>query len=376
VSSRVRLGYACNWEPRRHATWSYTAWNLRRALGDETDIVDVGVDIAAPVRGALKVMHIRRGPGRWVSTWRYSSLTDAICARAIQQNTARHRCDAVLEIQDLAATNVPFFVVQDLTFDILLRIHDDLGGSVPHFPGLTRDAMRRRRDRQLRIYEQASGVLVLSKWVAAKLVEWSDLPRSKVHVIYPGRTVPAPGIPPARHKRPQRRRLLLVGRDFHAKGGDIVLGALRILRDSYHRDTTLTVAGPSVWPLPGAIPDGVRFVGRVPVNAVADLYHSHDLMVMPSRLEGFGIVFVEALANGLPCVGRAAFAMPEVIVPGQNGALTKSDDQAELAEAVAGVLQDDALYKTCAEQAREVADRFTWGRAASQVADVIRSTLG
>jgi glycosyltransferase involved in cell wall biosynthesis len=151
-----------------------------------------------------------------------------------------------------------------------------------------------------------------------------------------------------------------------------VVAALEALRRDHHRDTTLTVVGPDRWPLPGAVPDGVDFRGRRPAAEVAGLYDTHDVLVVPSRLEGFGKVFLEALARGLPCVGRDAFAMPELIRPGGNGALVRSEDPAELAAAVAGVLADDDVYATCAAEAPGLLARYTWDRAAAELTAAIQ----
>lgn len=92
---------------------------------------------------------------------------------------------------------------------------------------------------------------------------------------------------------------------------------------------TVTIAGLPRWPLSGAIPDGVNFLGQLPLAEVASLYDCHDLLVMPTRVEGFGFVFLEALSRGLPCIGRDDFAMPEMIRPGLNGALLSKDDPEE-----------------------------------------------
>ena len=72
---------------------------------------------------------------------------------------------------------------------------------------------------------------------------------------------------------------------------------------------------------------------------------------MPSRYEPFGVVFTEALARGLPCIARDAYAMPEIVTPGVSGALVTSDDEHELAAAIAAALVDDALYEACHERA-------------------------
>ena len=98
------------------------------------------------------------------------------------------------------------------------------------------------------------------------------------------------------------------------------------------------------------------------------LYDTHDLFVMPSRLEGFGIVFAEALSRGLAVRRDAnAFAMPEMIEPGRNGALVDSLDPVELASVVADTLADDDLYRECWARRKAVADHFTWERMAGDV---------
>jgi glycosyltransferase involved in cell wall biosynthesis len=371
-----RLGYACVWDPDAPRTWSHTPWNLREALRARTEVVDLGVQLGRPARLALQLAHARRGAGgKLVSPWKHSNAFNAIAQATLTASTRRARVDAVLEIQDLAILEVPFFVYQDMSYDVLLGAWQADAASVPHFPALDLARVRARRERQLRVYERAAGVLAMSEWFARSLVADSGLPAGKVHVVHPGATARAarPGPPPVREQ--PRTRLLLVGRDFHTKGGDVVVAALAILRRDHDPRLTLTVAGPDAWPLPGGIPDGVRFLGRLPADRVAGLYDSHDLLVMPSRLEGFGIVFAEALARGLPCVGRSAFAMPEMIVPGRNGALVGGEDPAELADAVARVLADDTLYETCLTAADEVAAHFTWERAADDALAAVTRTL-
>ena len=365
----MRLGFACVWDPDAPRTWSHTPWNLRaalRALAGGPEVVDVGVSLARPARRALQLAHLRRHGGRLVSPWKHSAAFNALAQAVIDARARRAGCDAVLEIQDLATPGVPFFVYSDLSYDVLLGAWARDQGSVPHFPMLDHERALRRRERQLGVYERAAGVLAMSRWFARSLVEDSGLPAAKVHVVHPGVSAAGPAGPPPPRPAP-RRRLLLVGRDFHTKGGDLVVAALARLRREHDPAITLTVAGPDAWPLPGGVPDGVSFLGRLPAARVAALYDEHDLLVMPSRLEGFGIVFAEALARGLPCVGRAAFAMPELITPGRNGALVGGDDPGELAEAVAATLADDGVYAAALAGREEVAAHFSWERAAADV---------
>lgn len=409
----MRLGFACGWENPPQPTWSHTPWNLRAALADRAEVVDLGINFPLPVRVGLKAACARRYRGGWVSMWRHSRPARRYGEAVLTRAARRRPVDAVLEIQDLAAfTGVPYLLYQDLSYDVLLERADAAGG-LSHFPSLSRDAVLRLRDRQRAIYAGAAGVLAMSRWFADHLVQVSGVPADRVHVVHPGASAvdggwpagangaqPAagagavgPGIAGrpvaavgaaavgptqaalARRRSGPRRRLLFVGRDFHTKAGELVVAATGLLRRDLDPELTLTVVGPASWPLPGEIPPGVDYRGLLPVRALAGLYDEHDLFVLPSRFEGFGIVFVEALAHGLPCVGRRAFAMPEIVQPGVNGDLVDGDDPADLAARIAALLADDALYERVASAAGDVVAHYSWGRAADDVLSVAGTVL-
>lgn len=363
----VRLGFACAWDPRPEPTWSYTPWRLRAALRDRTDVVDLGMSYPDAVRLPLKALHARRVGGRWVSMWKHSRWARDYTTRTLRGAERATPCDVVLEIQDLATLRTPYLVYQDLSYDVLLE-ELDTHGRLVHFPSLTRSDAQRLRDRQHRIYADAAGVLAMSTWFAEHLVRVSGVPADRVHVVHPGASASATSDSDhATPSRDRRQRLLLVGKDFHTKAGEQVVAALALLRADVDPDMTLTVVGPATWPMPGEPPAGVRFLGRLPIERVRELYASHDLFVMPSRFEGFGIALVEALSHGLPAIGRQAFAMPEIVRPGDNGDLVRGDDPAELATIIARLLTDDALYARVAAQAADVRAYYTWGRAADDV---------
>ena len=395
-SSQPRIGFACLWEEIQERSWSYSAWPLRAALRLATDTTDIGVQIPRLTRTILRVTHARRRAGRLTTTWTYSRLTDAYVAHALRselsRNPAARRCDAVLTAfsqGDLAVLPVPFFLYTDISWDAFAAMVGGADAAAAHL-SITPSSVARRRERQLRIYERAAGIIAESRWLARSLVEQTGVPPGKVHVVPPGISAGwalpdgnlASGAPTGQGRRqlPQRaaprRRLLFIGsRDFYRKGGDLAVAALAVLRREHDPRITLTVAGPRTWPLPGTPPDGVRFLGPLPPHEVARLYDRHDLFVMPSRMEPFGKVFAEALARGLPCVARDAFAMPEIVTPGVSGALISGDDESELAATIAAAPADDALYERCYERAAEIAEYFSWERTALQVCDVIAQAL-
>ncbi len=383
---RPRIGYGCLWEPVRDRTWSGSAWHLREAMLPLCDTVDIGVQLPSLTRTALKAIHTRYRGGRFTTSWCYSRLTDAyvlrVFRRGISENSKQRRIDAVLMIDALAAVPEPFFVYYDSSWDALISSAD----SPEKYAALrliTPANMRRRREMQLSVYERATGVIAESHWLRRSLIEQSGVSPAKVHVAPPAIVAEKSEggeARPLRQREAPRRKLLFVGRqhevtDFYRKGGDLVVAALGILRRDYDPQITLTMVGMENWPLRGEPPEGVNFQGVLPAEEVGKLYESHDLFVMPSRMEPFGLVFVEALSRGMPCVARNACAMPEVITPGVSGALIERDDPNELAAAIADVLADDDIYLRCAARAPQMAAYFSWQRVAREVVDVVATTI-
>ena len=376
AGARLCLGFACNWDyPDPRGTWSHTPWQLREALADleSTEVVDCGPHLAPPVRTLLKSLYARRAGGRWVTVWKYSRIWGGYAERSVATTVARLRPEAVLEIGDLARLQVPFYVYQDLSYDLLIRT---FGGrrAVPGFPGVSARTFQRRLERQHDVYAAAAGVFCMSQWFADSLVSTGVVPPARVHVVPPGRTAAKSGGPQMPRTKGVRSDLLFVGRDFARKGGDLVVAAFARARRE-RPDLTLTVAGPAEWPLTGGIPDGVRFVGACSTQTVADLMAAADLFVMPSEFEAFGIVFVEALASGLPVIGAASCAMPEIIQAPRFGRLLADREPDRLAELILDALDDDELYRRCENARQATARRYSWQTCAQTIADVIRADV-
>ena len=374
-STPVRLGFGTIWERPPEPTWSYIPWSLRAALRAQCDVVDVGLDLDPWQLAALKASHLRHVRGRQRSSWRFSRTLFRLAQRSFEAGAERAACDAVLQAMPLAQVrNAPYFVYHDAGIDALEAHRDPRTGEYPYLPGISARTTRRLREQQRAVFQGADGVFAMSSWLARSLVARTGVDPSRIHVVHPGCNTAL--IDEAQRDRThgapedgRRNRLLFIGKAFHAKGGDLVVEAFKLLRASYDPTMTLTIAGPSS--VPCELPDGVRYLGRVPLSTAASLFQTHDLFVMPSRIEPFGIVFVEALANGMPCIGRDDFEMPVLIQPGRNGDLITRDDVDELAATIVRVLEDDDVYTTCEADRAGVAARFSWQRAAEEMLGVI-----
>lgn len=368
----LKLGFACAWDNPPEKTWSHAPWTIRKCLLERTDVVDLGLEWSTPVRSALRGLGAYRHNGTWRTQWTRHPVTLSLAGRQLRAAERRLRPDVVLQFGDLARLDTPYLLYQDLSFDIVMEHLDPATGRSVQAPGLSLDDLKRLRDRQLSIYAEASGVLAMSHWLADHLVRVTGLPEEKVHVVLPGANS-LPAVPPATRREAPRKRLLFVGIDFHRKAGDLVVAATQILRREVDPGIELTIVGPPEWPLPGPVPDGVRFLGKLPPAEVRPLYAEHDVLVMPSRFEAYGLAFIEALAHGIPCVARRAYAMTEIIEPGVNGDLVDGDDPEVLARTIAGVLGNDEIYTRILTRAEALIQHYTWDRVADDIVRIAKT---
>lgn len=143
------------------------------------------------------------------------------------------------------------------------------------------------------------------------------------------------GLPPS----PARIRLLFVGNRTRRKGFDLLPRILDQLPADYVLYYTSGFQGQATPPPhPRMIP-----IGAPDRSGLVAAYQSCDLLLFPSRLEGFGIAPAEALACGRPVVTTHAGALPEVVDEGANGFLVARNDVAGYAARVRTLGEDAAL---------------------------------
>jgi glycosyltransferase involved in cell wall biosynthesis len=108
------------------------------------------------------------------------------------------------------------------------------------------------------------------------------------------------------------------------------------------------------------IPDKVRFLGRQSRKQVAAAMQRCTLFALPSRYEGLGCVYLEAMSTGKPTIGCRGHGLAEVIQHGSNGFLVGPDNHKELALAIAMLLKDKTRRSNISIAARDtILDRFT-----------------
>jgi glycosyltransferase involved in cell wall biosynthesis len=117
----------------------------------------------------------------------------------------------------------------------------------------------------------------------------------------------------------------------------------------------------------GALGDLGRLTGRLPT--LHTLYAASDLFVLPSRFEGFGLVYVEAALHGVPSIGYRAGGVPDAILDGETGLLVEPGDLRALSAAIQELRLDADHRRRLGSAARE---RARHELTAAQMADRYR----
>jgi glycosyltransferase involved in cell wall biosynthesis len=285
----------------------------------------------------------------------------------------------------LAAPSNHPIVVDGLAFGVLPEIAARLHRSRPvvglvHHPlaletGLTDEAAARLEISERAALASTRRVVATSPWTADLLVGRFAVPGERVAVVLPG-TDPAPlaigcGNGPI--------TLISVGAIVPRKGFDLLIEALAPLA---HLGWQLTIVGDrrrdvvAVARLDGLIAHyglehRVERPGNVSADRLAALYRDADLFVLPSRFEGYGMAFAEALAHGLPIVGTTGGATPQT-VPAAASRLVAPGDVGALREALRALIENVDRRRAMAAAARATAAGLpTWSESGAKFSDLL-----
>ena len=117
----------------------------------------------------------------------------------------------------------------------------------------------------------------------------------------------------------------------------------------------------------------VRYIGYVDPDKRRALYDGARLLVQPSFAEGFGMTALEAMSLGVPVVAANRGSLPEVV--GDAGSLVDPEQPADIANAIARVLFDDAYAATCVSRGLARARAYRWDGTARRVFDAYRQAI-
>ncbi len=272
-------------------------------------------------------------------------------------------------------------------FKRVITVHDLNFLHYPQF--LTGQSRRYYNARIERAVQIADHILADSHATRLDLIKLLNVPEEKITVVWLApnarayRLLNPAEIAAARGRlRLPERFILFAGTLEPRKNVAGLLRAYRLLLDHDPYSPDLILAGSRGWLFEETralidelrLSDHVRWIDSPPDGDLAALYGAATVFVLPSHYEGFGLTVLEAMACGAPCIISDRGSLPEIA--GGAAKEIDPDDVLELAEAMAGVLNDVQLQQRLRQQGLERAAEFSWGRCARETLKVYHQVLG
>jgi glycosyltransferase involved in cell wall biosynthesis len=250
----------------------------------------------------------------------------------------------------------------------------------------------RYRPMALAAAEGAHALIAISRQVAAETATTYGVPDEKVHLIWngfddaifkviPGATRTAVlqemDVASAGDDQPL---VSFVGKFTDFKGIDVLLRAAARYEQVIPGIRTLLVGHGQLFEQMGQLASdlnlqGVHFAGHQPQPVVARIYNAADVSVVPSRVEPFGLVAVEALACGTPVVATNKGGLPDFINE-RVGSLVPVDDHVALADAIIAEITSGSKESKGQYAARYAAQGFSWAGQVAKIAGLYEDALG
>lgn len=218
-------------------------------------------------------------------------------------------------------------------------------------------------------YHRAAHIFARSRFVKFSLMRDYGVSDKMITVCGGGVNIdPLPDIP--KRSISATPKILFIGKEFKRKGGDLLLKAFSMALQKFPRAVLIVVTNEKI---DENLPRKNVRIKTATWNrtAIHELYQNADIFVLPSRLETWGDVLLEAMSFGLPCIGVTSDAMGEIIQHGECGLLVPAEDAAELANAMSTLLDNPEMRRSMGMAGRQqVEASFTWEKVATQICTV------
>ncbi|MCC1491374.1 glycosyltransferase family 4 protein [Cognatishimia sp. F0-27] len=382
--TRLRIAYLCDHSPLDRNLYSGGNARIHDALcahaGDVT-ILDNRWHGVQPVRRLIEALPVG---ANLRLRWRMHLMLARRIARGVETELARGGYDVLFgaySLHSMAQVRVPAGCIKVFTSDATQTVYrtSEIGASFKRKLALSAlmDTWVERQEKA--ILHSLDLALWPSQWLLDAVTDRYDLPPKAARLIEWGANIdPVPAPAPRRIAPDAPLRLLLIGRDWFAKGGPVAFDTMQALR-AQGVDARLCVIGcmppafhTNEWvtihpQLDKAIPDQLAQFNAALAGA--------HFLVQPS-FESYGFAFCEASAHGLPSLCLRVGGVP--VRDGINGhALPPGSPPDAFAARIRTYLDDPSGYAAlCASARREYEERLNWdawGRRTAQALHEVRA---
>lgn len=364
-----KLYFIVSWAKKKETTWSGTCYGLYTSLSKFFEVEDIRIS-------ENKLSPIIRRLNRFLKDkykLKYNLFVkETLNNRLLLTNLLQHKepgivfqfSEAFLDLK-----NYPSYIFQDLSQVYVKYLSKD-NQKVFEYSGFypfSKSSIRERAYMQKEYYKNCKGIFTMGEWCKKDIVARCNVSPDKVHAVGGGINLDINLIHPTNRTN---NKILFVGKDFKRKGGYIVYEAFKLLKEDI-QDLELYIAGPSENPIKSPI-NGYYYMGLCNHEQLSTLFNKCDIFCMPSYFEAYGLVFIEALCYGLPCIGRNVYEMPYLIKEGENGYLLKEDNPKELSCLIRKLLNDEGIKQNVLALKDVYIKEYSWNNVALKISNIIK----
>jgi len=220
------------------------------------------------------------------------------------------------------------------------------------------------------IYQHATLNFTRSNNITKSLIEQYHIPAEKIIFAGIGSNLDTQKVQ-QNNADYGNKNILFVGIDWERKGGPDLLCAFQIVLEK-HPDANLTIVGCS----PEITIPNCTALGKIRADEMGAYFQRASIFCLPTRMEPFGVAFIDALYYKLPIVATNIGAIPDFVKDGKNGYLVNPGDIEGLARHLDILLSDPHQCKSFGEHGYALANaNYSWDGVSEKLAGAIRKKL-
>ena len=346
--------------------WSGTGVNLKKSLNKYIDLEEVNISIDITDRIRRKVMK----KVRLFNDFDLAAIKKA--DKKIKNREGIFLCfDEFPKKKN--SEYLSNYIYQDLCVEYLFDISnkDRRLFEYSGFSQVPKQSLNIRMESQKEYYSSVNHVFTMNNWLKEYMVNNKIIDENKISHVGGGVNVDPQLID---YSLKKGNKFLFIGKDFTRKAGDLVYKAFNELQKEYP-NIELYIIGPSKLSFENSNPN-IYYLGEIPADKLSYYFNICDYFVMPSRFEAYGLVFIEALSYGLPCIGRRIHEMPYFIKENETGYLLEKDE--ENPKVLASFMKKLVLNEQIGENVRKnreyYINTYSWDRVAKNMIEIIERT--
>lgn len=366
----MKIGFVAPWLNDRKKTWSGSTYSLYHALSMHSEVLDFDVSLNGFEQFLVKVFDIKMNKFNIVRRHDFSKLEQFLVDYKVKKYLKKNPGIPIITLHDVGFYYDKLYWYGDADITSLLENKRSMPTVVEQYSRcshLSSHYLKERLQIQMNMFRNAKRIFTMNRWLAEEIRRRTDINSSDVYHVGGGVNL---DITKIKNTQKSGNRILFVGRDFLRKGGDLVLSAFKVLRQNYGQEYELYIAGPEDLSS-DLLCEGVVLLGDMDSERLSEYFNLCDIFVMPSRYEAYGLVFIEALVYGLPCIGRNAFEMPYFIQNGENGYLIDQDDPQLLASKIYDLLKNERIKNNVLRDRARYIDNYSWDKVARNILEQI-----